>query len=210
MSFKILFFDLDGTLIDSLEDIRAGVNKTLEESGRAPVEMDIVRKHVGQGSRTLIKNVTGIEDAAEVDRLLKRYVMYYENAPTVHTYVYDGVLETIKQINCIKVLFTNKIYGVTDRVITHFGLKPYFDEVVTPETYGVTKPDPLGIHMLLKKYGLGMDDALMIGDSKYDIATAKNAGIKVLAVTYGFAKSREEIEEADYIVDRFGEILSYL
>ncbi len=212
---KLLFFDVDGTLFDSLGDISASVNHALKIAGIPPLDIDIIKGFTGDGSKALIRKslMSYYNDEAVVKQhmpnVMHSYMEYYKSHATDYTSLYPNVLSTLDRLNTINIVFTNKPLVLTERLIAGFDISKYFKKVVAPETYGVRKPDPLPIIEILKEYSIDSSEAMIVGDSKYDMLCGQNANIKSCFASFGYSKI-DEIPSYDFIIDDFSEVLNII
>ncbi|MBS1112112.1 MAG: phosphoglycolate phosphatase, partial [Nitrospirae bacterium] len=108
-----------------------------------------------------------------------------------------------------KAVISNKREGFSREILESIGILQFFDVVLGSDSVREQKPSPVPLLEVMKRFGASKDEAVMIGDSSYDIEAARAAGIKMIAVTYGF-RSRESLKDADYLIDRFDELLNIL
>ena len=208
---QAVIFDLDGTLLNTLGDLRAATNHALEVRGLAPRSMDEIRRFVGNGIRLLICRAMpeGTSDA-EIDAALDDFKAYYAAHIHDRTVPYDGIpqLLTALRKRGIKVaVLSNKIDSASQELIGYFF--PGKTDVVFGEHVGVPrKPDPTSCRMVMQQLGVQPEQVLYVGDSGTDMQTAKNAGLYAVGVTWGF-RSREVLTEngADVLVDHPEQIL---
>jgi phosphoglycolate phosphatase len=213
MALRCVVFDLDGTLIDSAPDLQAAANTVLREAGRPPLDLPTVRGFVGDGVRKLIERAfaaTGpaLDDAA-LDRATGRYTALYEAAASVLTRPYDGVPETLGRLRGrgLKLaVCTNKPVAASLIVLRDLGLAPLIDAVSGGDSVARRKPDPMHVRDALARIGGQPADAVMVGDNEHDIAAGKAAGLKTVAVTYGYARVPYPELGADRLIDRFDQL----
>ena len=217
MALKAVIFDLDGTLIDTAPDLTASANHILNAHGRRSVSVDEVRVMVGHGARKLIER--GFErtgDAAppeEMDGMFSRFLEYYMDNIAVHSALYPGMQKLLDrcQANGIAMaVCTNKPEALSVKLINTLGLAHYFGAITGPDTIGVAKPDPAPYMHTLKVIDTPVEHSVMIGDSATDIATAKAAGVPVIAVTFGYTDTHVSAFDPDYMVDHCDEIAPIL
>ena len=213
--YDLYIFDLDGTLIDSLDDLTTAMNATLAHNGFPPVDRETVRRGIGNGARTLVSrtlataaNVSETELVSLVERTLPEYRAEYAKHCTEKTALYPGMrewLETLKQQGKRLAVLTNKPEDLAIRILKALDADSFFTCIYGPESAGTLKPDPAGITLIMEKTGSTADRTILIGDSSVDINTARNAGIACCAITGGIGDD-EELRElgADYLVEREG------
>lgn len=189
-----LILDLDGTILDTLDDLTAGVNHALEVHGFAPHSRDNVRGFVGDGVKNLCLRALradGIEPSEElVQQVLADFKTYYGEHGFDCTRPYDGILPFLEECRHrgLKVgVVSNKHDAMVKTLCAHFfgGLVPVARGEDT--AHGIPKkPDPAGVFLVMEELGCRPEETVYIGDSDQDIMTAKNAGLPCISVTWGF------------------------
>lgn len=209
-----VIFDLDGTLLNTLGDLRAATNHALEVRGLPPHSMEEIRQFIGNGIRLLIcRAMPEGTPEAEIDAALDDFKAYYAAHIHDRTVPYDGIpqLLTALRKRGIKVaVLSNKIDSASQQLIEYFF--PGKTDVVFGEHVGVPrKPDPTSCRMVMQQLGVQPEQVLYVGDSGTDMQTAKNAGLYAVGVTWGF-RSKEVLLEygADILVHRPEQILQIL
>ncbi len=202
----LLIFDLDGTLVDSKLDLAHSVNAARAHFGLPPLDLETVGQYVGNGAPTLIRRAMGPE-ATEDDlkRALEYFLDHYRDHSLDHTRPYPGIpelLEALHQKGVRMAVLTNKPVRVSGRIIEGLGLGKYFDRIYGGNSFDQKKPHPVGVDTLLNELGVARERAMFVGDSSVDVRTARNAGIKVCGVTYGFQPESFEGDPPDMMVDR--------
>ena len=213
--YKAIFFDLDGTLVNTLDDLTEACNYALVKRGFNKVTSEFVCSCVGNGIKKLVERVVpDFTDEEIIDECFKDFEEYYRNHLDVKTYPYDGIMELLeysKKHNMINVIVSNKfIEGVEKITNTYF--KDLIDLPLGPNHFLKTKPNLSMLEYAMDKYSLKKEDILYIGDSLVDIKTAHDAGIKMITVTYGF-RTKEQLQNSGYeltFVDHPLEIIKYL
>lgn len=210
MKYKLVIFDLDGTILDTLEDLSISLNHALSVNGFPERTYDEARRFVGNGIRKLIERAVPENTSAEdTDKVYNDFHRHYSEHSADHTRPYDGIndlLERLKKNGIITAVVSNKAdYAVQDLCKKYFnGLFDY----IAGEKSGVRrKPYPDAVIAVLEKFGVSGDQAVYIGDSEVDILTAANACIDSVIVDWGF-RDREMLEEngASLIVSTIGEL----
>ena len=209
-----VIFDLDGTLLNTLGDLRAATNHALEVRGLPPHSMEEIRQFIGNGIRLLIcRAMPEGTPEAEIDAALDDFKAYYAAHIHDRTVPYDGIpqLLTALRKRGIKVaVLSNKIDSASQQLIEYFFSGK--TDVVFGEHVGVPrKPDPTSCRMVMQQLGVQPEQVLYVGDSGTDMQTAKNAGLYAVGVTWGF-RSKEVLLEygADILVHRPEQILQIL
>ncbi len=209
MRYRLVIFDLDGTILDTVRQLAVSLNEALKRSGFDPVEEDLIRSRIGNGSLNLVlRSIEGLE-GADPDIIRKDYRNYYNEHCTENTEEYEGMSELMARLkdNGIKIaVVTNKSEPAAVRLCdTKF---PGLIDVVKGHRDGIAhKPDPCLVNEVLAELDEVRDDAVFVGDSEVDIATASNAGMDCISVTWGY-KSREHLlaNGASVLVDDIMEL----
>lgn len=205
-------FDLDGTLVDTAPDLCTTINEILVREGRRAVALDEMRFLIGNGVRKLVERAfirTGaaVEPAA-LDTLYKDFLSVYQSHQTDQSQPYPGVVETLDLLQAegarLAVL-TNKPHESAVRMIADLGLKRFFPVVCGGGKRAYLKPDARLFAEVLAELG-GKGPAVMVGDSLPDLQTARNAGVPIVLVSYGYCTVPPETLGADALVDRFADI----
>jgi len=193
----LVVFDLDGTLIDSRLDLAESTNEMLGTYGAAALPVDRVAMMVGEGARVLVERALAAAGLhpAEPDAL-KRFLEIYGRRLLNHTRPYEGIPEAVAQLRRAHQLavLTNKPEAPTRRLLEAFGLASFFPRVIGGDSAFARKPDPASMHALMKEHGTTPASTWLVGDSMIDVRTARNAGVKLCVVLYGFGQMRGELE----------------
>ena len=213
ISFSTVGFDLDGTLLDSAGDLTAALNHALAAGDRAPLPVEEARRLVGGGARHLLATALGEGDKAKVDRLLPLLLEHYQANMTVHSRLYPGAVEAVDTLRAAGVrcaVVTNKRESFTHDLLRHFDLLDRFACVIGGDTLGagLTKPKPDMVLAMIERCGGGR--AAFVGDSIYDIAAAKAAGVPVVACSFGYSQQPVATLGADAVIDRFDQLIPTL
>jgi phosphoglycolate phosphatase len=186
-----LVFDLDGTLVDTIEDIRGALNAALTAFGKPAISTPEVIGMIGGGVDDMLSDAIG--DAPIVfDDFKSHYRHHYRDNIDKFTAPYTGIpslLHTLHTAGIQMAILTNKQTEPAKRLMTLFGFTSYFQIIAGPDHYGVPKPDPAGLLQLMADLGTTPDATLFIGDSEPDIQVAAGAGIRCVAVGYGYRES---------------------
>lgn len=208
---RLLIFDLDGTLLDTIIDITNAINYAVEPFGIKPLPVDVIKSMVGSGITNLIGNL--LPDGTSTskrDKSVNRFIEYYSKHLLDNTKPYPGVKKTLPKLaNYKKAVISNKRESLSKNALHGLGLLGYFALVLGSDSVPERKPSPFPVLEVLKRLCISRDEAVIIGDSNYDIEAGKAAGIRTIAVTYGY-RQREMLENADIIIDTFEEILNIL
>jgi phosphoglycolate phosphatase len=191
-----VLFDLDGTLLDTIEDLAEGANRMLAEVGRPLRSQAEIHSFVGKGIPDLVRRcLTEGSHATEVeiDAAVAVFRRHYAVVNGRCTRIYPGVEESLAtlaaqglRLACV----TNKAAAFTEALLAHMNLARWFDAVVSGDTLPVKKPDPAVIRHACDLLGISAEAALVIGDSENDALAARRAGSPVLLVTYGYSEGR--------------------
>ena len=211
MNCKAIVFDLDGTLLDTLEDLKNAVNAALESEGMPTRTLEEVRGFVGNGISLLLRRAAGRTlDDNLFDRINKAFSAHYEAHLCDRTRPYPGIpvlLDALKKEGCRLAVVSNKRDGAVQTLCSFF-FPGVFDAVAGERPGLPRKPDRALVDLVLREMNVKSGECLYVGDSGVDIETAKNAGLDALFVTWGF-RSREFLlsNGAERLVDDPCEIL---
>jgi phosphoglycolate phosphatase len=207
---KALLFDLDGTLIDSKQDLVLAVNATLRSLGREELPADLVASYVGSGAPILIQRALGDSpDSEEFRRALEFFLAYYEQHKLDFTCAYPDVRQALEQLRDIPmVVLTNKPVNISVRILEGLGLAPFFQAIYGGNSFPTKKPDPLGANTILARLRVTPREAVMVGDSEVDVQTARNAGMISAIVNFGFGIHNRVAYPADVYLDRMQDLLT--
>jgi len=203
---KLLVFDLDGTLIDSAQDLCNSVNAALTHVGRAPLADPAIAGFVGNGAPMLVRRSIAAADQIAVDQVdpdlqaqtYAFFLDYYRAHKLDFTYAYEGVLDSLHALHELHnadatsspartmAVLTNKPVRPARGICKGLGLAGYFLHIYGGDSFPLKKPDPLGLRTLMSEVGATPDETAMIGDSQVDVQTARNAGVWSIGCTFGF------------------------
>jgi phosphoglycolate phosphatase len=199
--YDLLIFDLDGTLIDSVGDIADSLNEVLARHGLPTHDDAAVARMVGSGVRELVRRALPANHP--LDEIVGEYRAHYSARPIGRTVLYPGVKETLAALPMRKAVATNKPGALARRILDELGVVRQFVAVLGEDDVGRTKPDPLIVERLRGE--TPRERTLYVGDSPVDAATARNAGVPLALVTYGYAESIRD-QPAEYHLDRFADL----
>lgn len=189
---KGILFDLDGTLLDTLEDLTDSVNYTLAQYGCPARTIEEVREFIGNGARRLIELSLPKGEDYDVDAVLACYQQYYKTHNQINTAPYDGVVEALE---ILKKQYPVAVVSNKPDAATKLLCKAIFGDVYA-RGESIDCPRKPAPDMLYKAMeAIGVDSCIYVGDSEVDILTGKNAGVEVLSVTWGF-RDRQTLESA--------------
>ncbi len=205
MPVKLLIFDLDGTLVDTVEDITASLNYALQPYGLQTLTVERTVKLVGEGLTKLVEKV--LDDKSYLkEPVLRRFLDHYSEHLTDCSVVYPHIRETLEILaGYKKAVISNKREFLSTRLLSELGLLKEFDVIVGSDTTAEKKPSPVPVIYVLNKLGVGGNEAVMVGDSTFDMEAGRKAGVSTVAVTYGYGE-RQQLMKADYIIDDFMEL----
>ncbi len=214
---RLLVFDLDGTLIDSRQDLCNSVNATLAHLDRPPLPEAVIAGYIGDGASMLIRRALGDPDDLEhtlLDRAVHFFLDFYRAHKLDFTFVYPGVFEALAAIRADHptipmAVLTNKPVHPSRDICAHFGLDRFFFQNYGGNSFHTKKPDPHGLLTLIVEANLLTPagppihpcETVMIGDSDVDILTARNAGARSLGCTFGLSPHALAAAQPDQTVD---------
>lgn len=188
MKYAAALFDLDGTLVNSLDDIEFSINETRSQFGLAPLSHEIIAPYIGFGLAFLLES-TFSDSTLSLGDILSRYRVVYRKNMLRNTRPYDGVitlLETLHGMGISLFVVTNKTEAPSRIILEELGLLHFFKAIAGGDTYAKRKPDPLQISSLLSNAGIELSTAIMAGDHENDILAAKAAGCSSVLCSWGF------------------------
>jgi phosphoglycolate phosphatase len=205
---QLLIFDLDGTLVNTLDDISTSVNHTLGCFGRPPISADTVRQYVGDGIETLMMRAFG--DATEQ---IPGVVAVYKDHHRAHlmdrSVLYPGVVDTLAAFSGIPLaVISNKTREFVVPLLERLSIARYFKYLIGADDGLALKPAPDAVLKVLSAAGTAHDASVIVGDGTTDIRAGKAADIMTCAVTYGF-RSEQELRAAcpDYVISRLPDLI---
>lgn len=208
----LIVFDLDGTLIDSSEDLAVSMNATRAYAGLEPLDPSLIYSYVGNGAPVLVRRALGTAASeALVEDALKFFLQFYRKHALQHTRLYPGIREVVEELladgNKLAVL-TNKPVRISRDIIAALGLGDHFVQIYGGDSFPTKKPDPTGMHALLADTATMHDDSLLVGDSGVDVQTARNARVRSCGVLWGFQPEAFELNAPDILVSTPAELLA--
>lgn len=213
---KLVIFDLDGTLLNSLQDLAASTNYALRRHGYPTHELPAYRYFVGNGINKLLERALPESERTEENMLKIRedFVAYYAEHKADFTAPYDGICELLRELKRREMLLavaSNKYHSATVALIPEYFGEGLFDFVYGQRDGVPIKPDPTIVFDIMKEAGVTQDEVLYVGDSGVDMQTAVNSGVASVGVTWGF-RDREELLKngASCIADQPWEIVKFI
>jgi phosphoglycolate phosphatase len=207
MAIRLVIFDLDGTLIDSIADITNALNHALRPYSTKILASEEVAGMVGEGAKKLVQKVMAKYNLVlDVEEVVKSYNDNYSACLTDNTTIYAGVMEALEDLKDYrKALVSNKSEAFSRRILKGFGLEKYFDMVVCADTLPERKPSPVPILHVMTALGVRPEDALIVGDSEVDILAGKASYVKTVAVTHGYGRPGFQ-EDADFVITTLSQL----
>ena len=217
--FALIGFDLDGTLIDTSEDLRLACNHALELADIAPLSPLQIRSAIGGGARRMLERGIEINGTEPVpperfEMMFEAFLLRYEAHIAVHSRPFPGALEMMDALDALGVqmaIATNKRERMADKLFRELGLRHRFAAFLGGDSLGPdkAKPAPDLLHAMRARAGTS-GPAAFVGDSHFDIDAAKAAGLPSIAVSFGFLKQPVETLGADAVIDHFDELIPAL
>jgi len=209
-------FDLDGTLIDTAPDIHTAANDALVAFGHEPIDLALTRRFVGRGGRVLLERVVKEQGASHlpkqrIDAMYQRFLTAYEAGVARLSKPYDDVVETLTSLRARGfplAVITNKLEGLSEKLLRTIHMRDFFECLVGFDSLAEKKPHPLPVLHACERLGVRVADALFVGDSATDVATARAAGCPIVCVNYGYSgDTPPEALGADRLISNFSELL---
>lgn len=212
---KLVMFDLDGTLADTVPQLHEAVLAALRKVGKNPITIEQTRSYVGNGAMLLIARAIARTQEVrleDLDRDLLAFArnefnLVYSNCFDCSKSIYPKVLETLSYLKskCVKLaVVSNKPNRFIVPILEKAGLLKYFDETLGSEVIPETKPNAAPLIYVCQKIGVSTNDAVMVGDSYNDILAARNASITSIGLTYGYNRGLDIRDSSpDYVFDDF-------
>ena len=220
--FDAVLFDLDGTLVETAPEITDATNDLLHQLGLPPVTQLQIDGWIGHGTRELLvqalANVRHLPEAQirsdeAMPSIAAQFDRHYHRRCGTRSQLYPHVqaaLQHLRNQGIRVAVVTNKEGRHTERVLTAHGLTPLLDCVVSGDSLPTKKPDPAGIHHCLQQWHIAPARALFVGDSRIDIATARNAGVSVWALPYGYNMGAPVADsQPDRVIDDLRALLDF-
>ncbi|MCC8143183.1 MAG: HAD family hydrolase [Tannerellaceae bacterium] len=213
---KLVIFDLDGTLLDTVTDLAYSTNYALEQCGFPIHPVSDYKLFVGNGINKLFERALPAEARTEehIQKVRSYFIPYYNDHNMDATAPYPGItslLEALQKKSILLAVASNKYQAATERLVKHYFAGFTFTEVLGQREGIAVKPDPSIVYEILHTAVVAKEDTLYVGDSGVDMQTAGNAGVTSVGVTWGF-RPRKELEKngASFIVDSAEEVLRFV
>lgn len=207
---RLIVYDLDGTLVDTLEDIAASANHMRAQLGLPQLPARQIRGYIGQGLHELVRHCLQTEDPKLVDQGTKIYRRYYTLHLLDHSRLYPDVPAVLAHFKGRRqAVITNKPNPYSRDILTALGIAEYFIDIIGGNSAYPKKPDPTSLLALMASEQIDAADTLFVGDSPIDIETGRKAGVLTVTVMHGLS-DREELMRAqpDLLVSDFQEFLA--
>ncbi|MFP4614896.1 MAG: phosphoglycolate phosphatase [Thiohalorhabdus sp.] len=217
LAARAVLFDLDGTILETAGDLATATNRTLADFHREAVEEGQVRAWIGDGVRALVRyalEATGGCDEALLDQAHERFMVHYGDCFADRSHPFPGVVETmdrLREAGLPLAVVTNKAAAFTEPLLEASGLAPRLDVVISGDSVDKKKPDPAPVNAALERLGVSAGEAVLVGDSRNDVESARAAGCRVICVTYGYNRGEDVTTlGAQRLVDDFAAVLELI
>jgi len=213
MAALTVVFDLDGTLIDTAPDLIETLNVVFTRDGLPPLDYTAARNMIGGGARRMIESALEFEGRVLADNLVDRmfadFIAYYAAHIADRSQPFPGLgaaLDRLAERGCRFAVCTNKLEGLSRLLLEALGLTRRFAAICGQDTFGMQKPDPEILRRTIQAAGGTLQRAVMVGDSGIDIATARAAGVPIVAVDFGYSEAPIRELRSDRLISHFNEL----
>jgi phosphoglycolate phosphatase len=205
---EAVLFDLDGTLVDTLEGLAASVNFAMEQVARPRRTREEIRGFIGEGVTQLVRDALGPDHQGLLKDSLGFFTSHYLKHCAAGSALYPGAKEALARLDTrVLAMVTNKPEAPTMLLMKALGLSERFKAYVCGDTLPVKKPDPAMVREACWRLGVAPENALMVGDAPGDVASAHGAGALACAVSFGYRPAADlKAAGADFVVDRLTDI----
>jgi phosphoglycolate phosphatase len=212
MTIRAVLFDLDGTLVDSLEDLTDAVNHMRETFSLLPLTYRAVRQMIGKGAKNLIRLALPDSSVNDVERGLQLFIDFNTEHITDKSRLYQDAAETLKCLQVIDIrlaVVSNKNEQLSNLILQHLGIHHFFGIICGGDTFSEMKPSPLPLLRIIDQLGVAPHEAVMVGDSINDIEAGRQAGIVTIGCRWGFGNP-DELDGSDYLAYSCKDIFSII
>ncbi|HDQ25289.1 MAG TPA: HAD family hydrolase [bacterium] len=194
-AFRLIIFDFDGTLVDSVPSIHKNVNQMAKMYSKREVSRKRVIRAVGAGLNAFLTEIFAPEtEKMGIERVRRDYIRLYKKNHNYGLKTYPGVRGTLKYLKskgARLAIISNKLGLFVKSSCSYAGIRRYFSDIIGRGDFKKDKPDPFPVKHLMKKYGVPEKEVLFVGDSSYDVECAKNAGVKSVYLTFGYGDAKK-------------------
>jgi phosphoglycolate phosphatase len=212
-SSPTIVFDLDGTLVDTAPDLVDTLNVIFTREGLPEIPYEHARLMIGGGARAMIERGLKAEARActpeVMDRLFTDFLEHYAEHIADRSRPFPGLHQALDRLaghGCRFAVCTNKLEALSVRLLAVLGLLPRFAAICGQDTFGIQKPDARILRQTIERAGGSLHCAVMVGDSATDVRTARNVGIPVVAVSFGYTEMPLELTSPDRLINHFDEL----
>ena len=213
MAVLTVVFDLDGTLVDTAPDLIETLNVVFTRDGLPPLDYAAARDMIGGGARRMIESALKLQGRmladGVIDRLFEGFIDHYAAHVADRSKPFPGIdaaLDRLAERGCRLAVCTNKLERLSRLLLEALGLTPRFATICGQDTFGMQKPDPEILRRTIQAAGGTLQRAVMVGDSGTDIATARVAGVPIVAVDFGYSETPVRDLRPDRVISHFNEL----
>ncbi|MFC0118865.1 HAD family hydrolase [Pseudoalteromonas xiamenensis] len=206
----LFIFDLDGTIVDSANEVMVCVNMMRKERGLAPISKSLIVNKIGHGAKAIIENVF-IDNEEKIEELVEEFRTYYTNLTTPKTSLFEGAtstLQVLKNRNCKIALFTNKPKNLCVNVLDDLKLHSFFDYIISNDGRFDNKPSPAAISYLVELFKVDKRLCFMVGDTTLDQLSARHAGVNFILFKPGYDDG-VRLSLNEMAIQKFDELIRY-
>lgn len=208
MTVSAVFFDLDGTLIDSLDDLTDAVNHMLTSFNKTPLSSTEVRSLVGKGARNLVQRALGTESPVDIEQGLGLFMDFNAAHIADKSRLYSGARELLENLaarGTRMAIISNKGAELSRLILKTLGIDGFFEIICGGDTFTEMKPSPLPLIQVMERFGINRNEVFMVGDSINDIQAGKQAGIATIGCSWGYGDPGE-LQQADHLAASCSEV----
>ena len=204
---KLIIYDLDGTLVDTLQDITQAANHMLAQLGLPPKSAEEIRRYIGSGLHELVGRCLQTNDHRDIERGAKLYRAFYTQHLLDFSCLYPDAQAVLDYFRAHRqAVITNKPNPYSRQILEALGVASYFFRLIAGDEEFPKKPDPSAVQALMRAAGATSSETVFIGDSLIDIETGRQAGVVTVGIEHGFAENGE-LSSADLLVKNFSSLL---